>query len=193
MNEVKRWGITTHYGKTIFRSRLEARWAAFFDLRGWAWTYEPFDGSGYIPDFLIKGERPFIVEIKPATTLEEYEAAMESISIPWELFPRERVALGVDPLPGIARKYVQDGMFQFEHTGGLIQSDWCRPDWWPVVWYWCVMCDEIRFHVPEGDFRFMPCGHGDGDLLLHGDHRSLPGTIEGDWRIAGNKVQWTPG
>jgi hypothetical protein len=37
-----------------FRSRLEARWAAFFDLREWAWSYEPIDFNGWIPDFLVR-------------------------------------------------------------------------------------------------------------------------------------------
>jgi hypothetical protein len=63
-----------------FRSRLEARWAAFFDEVGWVWEYEPFDLTGYIPDFLIsyiKAGRggpntPFLVEVGPCVTLEDY-------------------------------------------------------------------------------------------------------------------------
>jgi hypothetical protein len=33
--------IKTKYGGYTFRSRLEARWAAFFDAFGLKWTYEP--------------------------------------------------------------------------------------------------------------------------------------------------------
>jgi hypothetical protein len=33
--------IVTEYAGARFRSRLEARWAAFFDLCGWRWEYEP--------------------------------------------------------------------------------------------------------------------------------------------------------
>jgi hypothetical protein len=43
--------IPTRYGGVQFRSRLEARWAAFFDLAGWRWQYEPIDLAGWIPDF----------------------------------------------------------------------------------------------------------------------------------------------
>ena len=44
----------TRYKSILFRSRLEARWAAFFDLMGWQWEYEPIDLEGWTPDFLLK-------------------------------------------------------------------------------------------------------------------------------------------
>ena len=41
-------GIVTTYGAARFRSRLEARWAALFDLLKWPWIYErlALDGAG---------------------------------------------------------------------------------------------------------------------------------------------------
>ena len=49
--------IETVYKGYRFRSRLEARWAVFFDALGVEWEYEPegFDinGTYYLPDFLI--------------------------------------------------------------------------------------------------------------------------------------------
>jgi hypothetical protein len=62
--------IPTFYNGTQFRSRLEARWAAFFDLVGWQWEYEPFDLGAWSPDFLLKGEYPTLVEIKPIDNLD---------------------------------------------------------------------------------------------------------------------------
>ena len=59
--------IPTRYAGVQFRSRLEARWAAFFDKIGWSWEYEPFDLDGWTPDFSIKqvdGER-VLIEVKP--------------------------------------------------------------------------------------------------------------------------------
>jgi hypothetical protein len=41
--------IQTHYGGCFFRSRLEARWATFFDAVGIPWQYEP-------QGFVITGE-----------------------------------------------------------------------------------------------------------------------------------------
>lgn len=50
--------IETYYNGCLFRSRLEARWAVFFDACGVKWEYEPegYDlGNGiwYLPDFLL--------------------------------------------------------------------------------------------------------------------------------------------
>lgn len=69
--------IETHYKGYRFRSRLEARWAVFFDQLGIDWQYEPEgfefnDGSRYLPDFYlpdmdlwveIKGRSPSKAEI----------------------------------------------------------------------------------------------------------------------------------
>lgn len=69
----------TIYNGTKFRSRLEARWACFFDLLGWKWQYEPFDLQGWTPDFIVYGSegRFILVEIKPFIdddVLAEYQA-----------------------------------------------------------------------------------------------------------------------
>jgi hypothetical protein len=44
----------TMYQSTLFRSRLEARWAAFFDLMTYTWQYEPIDFHDWVTDFLVK-------------------------------------------------------------------------------------------------------------------------------------------
>lgn len=50
--------IETKYKGYRFRSRLEARWAVFFDACGARWEYEPEgfvldNGQSYLPDFLL--------------------------------------------------------------------------------------------------------------------------------------------
>jgi hypothetical protein len=63
-----------------FRSRLEARWAAFFDAVGWPWQYEPDLGlDRWIPDFLITSGAGLLVEVKPAWTLGSLEPHKERI------------------------------------------------------------------------------------------------------------------
>src|ERR1700754_2375108 len=58
--------IPTVYNGIQFRSRLEARWAAFFDLCDWKWQYEPFDLPGWIPDFLVQTSDGLkLFEVKP--------------------------------------------------------------------------------------------------------------------------------
>jgi len=72
----------TFYKGVLFRSRLEARWAAFFDLIGWEWEYEPFDLPGWTPDFLVvfacdhsecNGSHSLLVEIKPYLSIDEFD------------------------------------------------------------------------------------------------------------------------
>jgi hypothetical protein len=59
-------GIATTFNNRLFRSRLEARWAAFYDRLKWEWEYEPFDLEGWIPDFaLYLGGQTYLVEVKP--------------------------------------------------------------------------------------------------------------------------------
>jgi hypothetical protein len=76
--------IPTRYAGCHFRSRLEARWAVFFDTLGCRWEYEPqgfnLPNTGpYLPDFWVEGfpakcfntgkERlvKFWLEVKPNT------------------------------------------------------------------------------------------------------------------------------
>ena len=52
--------IDTQYRGYLFRSRLEARWAVFFDTCGVKWEYEPEgfelpNGEMYLPDFKVYG------------------------------------------------------------------------------------------------------------------------------------------
>lgn len=71
----------TLYSGTLFRSRLEARWAAFFDLAGWKWRYEPVDLAGWTPDFWVHfscghSEDPagheLYVEVKPFDHVQRF-------------------------------------------------------------------------------------------------------------------------
>ncbi len=66
--------IETFYKNYHFRSRLEARWAVFFDALGLEWEYEPegFDLGGgvyYLPDFYLPASNMW-VEIKPSLVME---------------------------------------------------------------------------------------------------------------------------
>ena len=66
--------IATVYRGVSYRSRLEAKWAAFMDRIGWCYDYEPFDLGDWSPDFLIRiaSGQEFLAEVKPIT---EFDAA----------------------------------------------------------------------------------------------------------------------
>lgn len=88
----------TIYNGVLYRSRLEARWAVFFQGRetiNWFW-YEPEilylpDGSPYTPDFKIsyspyelrdrkpENQKIVYVEIKPSLPTDEYCERLMSI------------------------------------------------------------------------------------------------------------------
>ena len=90
--------IETEYKGFRFRSRLEARWAVFFDACGFKWEYEPegyeIDGVQYLPDFRLydverrsydeeDAARPFFVEVKGEYDDEsEYKIVMLSEHYP---------------------------------------------------------------------------------------------------------------
>jgi hypothetical protein len=60
--------IETRYKGYRFRSRLEARWAVFFDTLGIPYRYEPegydLDGLLYLPDFYLPKHK-YYLEVKP--------------------------------------------------------------------------------------------------------------------------------
>jgi hypothetical protein len=67
--------IPTKYKGVQFRSRLEAKWAVFFDGIQFPWRYEemPYrmtNGSKYYPDFTSVLE--FAIEIKPIVPNQDY-------------------------------------------------------------------------------------------------------------------------
>ena len=64
-------GIPTAYAGVRFRSRLEARVAAFFDQLSLSWDYEPsLDLAGWIPDFYVPAWSA-LVECKPALRTQD--------------------------------------------------------------------------------------------------------------------------
>ena len=67
--------IETIYNGYRFRSRLEARWAVFFDALGIKYEYEPEgfefqDGTMYLPDFYLPEADEFF-EVKGSMTCKD--------------------------------------------------------------------------------------------------------------------------
>jgi hypothetical protein len=90
--------IETRYAGHRFRSRLEARWAVFFDHLDINWQYEPqgfkFGPYAYLPDFLLPDTRTW-VEVKGDEGALDYDL-MEAFA---DALPRgERVVI-LGPIP----------------------------------------------------------------------------------------------
>lgn len=77
--------IPTTYRGIQMRSRLEAKWAAYFDLRGdTKWEYEPIDLDGWIPDFTVKipvYPLPVLGEVKPIYSIESFIHTADSLKM----------------------------------------------------------------------------------------------------------------
>lgn len=71
--------INTFYDGVFYRSRLEAKWAAFFTEMGWPFQYEPVDFIGWQPDFKLLGSRDVYVEVKPITITRAPKAYMDKL------------------------------------------------------------------------------------------------------------------
>jgi hypothetical protein len=193
--------IPTVYRSTRFRSRLEARWAAFFDLAGWYWVYEPFDCGGWIPDFIVTGVRrtfynvleggnqaaengQFLIEVGPCVTEADYqEKSQKPLRSDTEL---PVVVVGVSP----RSPWSEDHPFWKTDNLGLQVNGGEWPA--PATLGYCLACGAVSVTHSEGVFTHRPCGHytgGDTGLELSCGTFS----VEEAWGMASNATQWHSG
>ena len=110
-----------------FRSRLEARWAIFFEHCGMKWEYEPEgyqldNGQCYLPDFLLhdlvgRVSGDLFVEVKGVLTEDEAEKIRAFIGV------KEREDEGLTPL--ITRPLLLVGNIFFNgNNRGYVDRVW---------------------------------------------------------------------
>lgn len=172
--------IETTYADTRFRSRLEARWAVFFDLVGWPWLYEPLDLDGYIPDFVLQFHRPLLIEVKPAVVCADLTAHTAKIEVSgWR---DDALVVGA----ALWKHAVCCDELQIGLLGEALIDGF---GWGPGVLFRCGQCRAISIYHEERSSRCRVRGCHDGD-----DHL---GYIAADlltslWAEAGNVVRWRP-
>lgn len=184
-----RAGIPTVIAGTRFRSRLEARWAHLLTEIGWQWEYEPFDLDGYIPDFLIFGDAPLLIEVKPLVSPPEYADLAGHL-------PRHQIAdtlvVGCTPLltgastawpaawpaAGVLRENPPP-IDTCSSLDGIGHAMWAR----------CGSCDSPAVFHEYMSWRCRPCGHYDGDRYLDYPQTHHIGDV---WAEARNATQWLP-
>lgn len=173
-------GIPTKYDGINFRSRLEAKWAHFFDSLGWEWEYEPFDLSGYIPDFILLFPRaPLLVEVKPACSIVDLRRYTQKIEMSrWD---NEALLVGAS--------IFDNGTFNGDFTIGLLGepiSPDCY-DWDAGKLFRCGWCLNHSLMHETGSYhcRHSGCYDGDGHIGIQ-----EPDEVRFFWKEACNATQW---
>ncbi len=155
--------IPARYNGTLFRSRLEATWAAFFDELGWAWDYEPLDFSGWTPDFLLKFQRPTLVEVKPTDEqCKEVTKLLESFRSEDK---HEILVLGnsIKQIRGSRRDTYEIGQLSQQPFDGLDHTFADAP------LYICGYCDRPTITHGDQSWHCRLNGCYDGNAYLTGD------------------------
>ena len=211
MTVTARSGIPTTYRAGRFRSRLEARWATFFDLVGWSWVYEPLDCEGYIPDFLIEGSRPFFVEVGPCITAADYDDKAAKPDAAVRELGHDILIVGASPAPLLP---LASGSLAAGWLGEFIRGHNAAdcPDrslgdlaatepacdhgpvygWATAAWAWCRPLTatfpwqppHLAIYSSVHSYTHRPCAERSEQDL---EDRRL---LEDLWQRAGTKTQW---
>lgn len=186
--------IPTNYNGVRFRSRLEAKWAAFFDRCNWRWSYEVNDFDGYIPDFLLHFRIPVFVEVKPlqwddsesdAEILQEVRTKFAHSGVRGELLTLGSFVLTCED--NDSKKPL------LHHRLGLsmeidAQGDGVTPWDWAFAFY-CSHCGNFSFASESMSYHCRARGcysERDGKDHIAGWETDF------DWRRACSEVQWRP-
>jgi len=156
----------TAYNGYFFRSRLEARWAVFFDLAGIKYIYEPEtyiceNGEQYTPDFYLyesycrcKEDKGVFLEIKPVNyNLKDYLGRQDyEKRIGSAIQPKPLILICGDPVDAIVEidrcdleKYAQNENYQLS-------------PWWDdcMRFMYCNSCFTLKLEYNEGNYYECP-------------------------------------
>lgn len=172
----------TSYGGIQFRSRLEAKWAAFFDGIGWRWEYEALDFPGYIPDFLFPDFRePLLLEVKPEIT-DEAKRKIERCG-----WTGPAMVVGSGPFPSN-----NCNGWALGHLSERNESAW---NWEEGILACGSPSDKLVSHPCENNLGMVHSLHSYHCRRCGGYNGNVCASeidVEGIWRTACNATRWTP-
>lgn len=175
--------IPTRHAGVNFRSRLEARWAAFFDLLGWDYSYELLDLDGWMPDFVLHGAKQrVLVEVKPIFEADPNLFSRLSRSAVRSGKCNDILVLGAEPLWDVRTWWCSAFGWLGEYCGPHDGHGWGEA---------IVSSDGgLGFCHSTLSYRNRITGHHDGDSGAGSEEHDE--FIAWAWREAGNAVQWQP-
>ena len=161
MSEIK--AIETYYKGYRFRSRLEARWAVFFDAAGIKYEYEPegfvmSDGTKYLPDFYLPESKTFFECKGIMSEFDQHKV---------DMFVKESgyaVAIGYQNMTFCACDQWDDDCF-------TLTKKFCS------ALMRCTECGNVQFIGTSGSWQCRCCGAYDGnsyvDWICDGDEENV--------------------
>lgn len=161
--------IETQYKGYRFRSRLEARWAVFFDVLGVKWEYEKegFDlgeAGWYLPDFWLPDKKVW-VEIKgDAPTEDECDKAQElEEQSQFQVLIFRNIPDEGEPLVSWTNFYFGDGRDGETGISIPVSDDWfsnlynlssiCSHNQSSIVSLCCPVCKDDRLSFLSNDLQ----------------------------------------
>lgn len=170
--------IPTTYKGRKYRSRLEAKWAAFFDLCEWRYEYEPLDLNGWFPDFALYGDKGnmILVEVKPVIKFPSSIAKKINKS---SKGCRELLILGQGP-------FLSSDLIEIYSIGWLMEIDYACDYWDEAIWGQWELSNKPGFCHKIGSYQDRISGFYDGGCYGAGYSQD----VELLWNEAGNIVQY---
>ena len=160
MTQIK--AIETEYNGYRFRSRLEARWAVFFDAAGIRYEYEPegfdMDGEYYLPDFWLPDiDDGIYVEVKGLMDESDYEKVDKF----WHNGKHPLLVVGGLPTQSELERYdIYEYVGKYEHCfeiGGPFQDGGGGCWDWPYLFCVCPACGKVGVEFDGRGWRV--CGN----------------------------------
>ena len=189
--------IPTMYRGRQYRSRLEARWAAFFTILGWEYEHEPFDLGKWSPDFMLTDRvtgGKALAEVKPIQAFDE-DVGNKIVSACFETGWKSQLSgvllLHVKPTVVDRKVRIGDVVIFGEGPGAS--------RWIPAELVWILDAYEAKIIadivIPDVDapgwhtmltYRFFDWPSDGGGIMRYPEH------TERLWSEASNAVRWQP-
>jgi hypothetical protein len=158
-DDVFHMGMDTRYDGCKFRSRVEARWAVFFNVINIDWRYEPEgfdlpDGSAYLPDF-------YFPNVSARTTEDnglwcEIKGRDIDGADSWEQEPFPTVSQLVEktktPAAVLTGEIENQNQHEVNYHGIADNGEVNAGVDWPMLFMMCEECSRVKFEFREGNY-----------------------------------------
>ena len=167
--------LSAMYRGLRFRSRVEATWAAFFDIVRWPWEYSSIHVGEYVPAFVLHfPQAPVLIDVMTisgdAWDLQKYVGQLEAAT-----WAGEKLIVGAALFEG----YTWSGAT----TIGLLLDD--SAGWDEAVFESCGGCGSYSFFSATGSYHCRVNGCYDGKHFIGLEDHAINVRR---WREASNAV-----